>query len=84
MMGTVKYYNLFQLKESMDPMYEAETVWFRQRMIRNGKVEKATVIGMVRFYDPCCPTGVMASVQEAEIDGPDAAESKKEPCEMPL
>jgi len=25
MMGTVKYYNLFQLKESMDPMYEVET-----------------------------------------------------------
>lgn len=54
-------------------------------MIRNGKVEKATVIGMVRFYDPCCPTGVMASVQEAEIDGPDEAEEwKKEPYEMPL
>jgi len=54
-------------------------------MIRNGKVEKATVIGMVRFYDPCCQTWVMASVQEAEIDGPDAAEeSKKEPYEMPL
>jgi len=53
-------------------------------MIRNGKVEKATVIGMVRFYDSCCPTGMMASVQ-AEIDGPDAAEeSKKEPYEMPL
>jgi len=51
-------------------------------MIRNGKVKKATVIGMARFYDSCCPIGVMAPVQEAEIDGPDAIESKKEPYKM--
>ncbi len=43
-------------------------------------MEKVMMIGMVSCYDPCCQTELLDSVQEAEIDGPDAAEeSEKEP-----